>query len=157
MRIYERVNDMCNNENNTCRNCVNEILSVILVLQENASPENCLDTCDRPVLGGGPNCLICNTRPVMLYTCCANGAPWSMPTTKDSAVTCAVGTVSDTCSTVFRVEKIEGNCCTFRVLADNPDTTSLNPYVATNSFFTMDTSCLCAIRCLTDTFVDCVC
>ena len=157
MRIHERVNDMCNNnENNTCKNCVNDILSVILVLQENACPENCLDTCDRPVLGGGPNCLICNTRPVMLYTCCGNGAPWSMPTTKDSSVTCAVGTTSDTCSTVFRVEKIENNCATFRVLVDNPDTTSVIPYVATNSFFTMDTSCLCAIRCLTDTFVECV-
>ena len=148
-----------NNNEGNCRkgNCINEILSVILVLQENACPENCLDTCDRPVLGGGPNCLICNTRPVMLYTCCGNGSPWSMPVTKDSTVTCAVGTQSATCSTIFRVEKIEGNCCTFRVLADNPDTTSLNPYIATNSFFTMDCSCLCAIRCLTDTFVDCVC
>lgn len=148
---------MNNCENNTTGNCINEILSVILVLQQNACPETCLDACDRPVLGGGPNCLICNTRPVMLYTCCGNGSPWSMPTTKDSTVTCVVGTSTTDCSTVFRVEKIEGNCCTFRVLADNPDTTSLNPYVATNSFFTMDCDCLCAIRCLSDTFVDCVC
>ncbi len=143
-----------NNDNNH-GNCINEILSVILVLQQNACPETCLDACDRPVLGGGPNCLICNTRPVMLYTCGGNGTPWSMPTTKDSTVTCTGNTT--TCSTIFRVEKIEGNCCTFRVLADNPDTTSLNPYVATNSFFTMDCDCLCAIRCLSDTFVDCVC
>lgn len=156
MRIHERVNDMCNKENNS-KNCINEILSVILVLQTNACPENCLDTCDRPVLGGGPNCLICNTRPVMLYTCCGNGSPWSMPTTKDTTITCDPGTNSQTCSTVFRVEKIEGNCCTFRVLEDNPDTTSLNPYVATNSFFTMDCGCLCAIKCLSDTYVDCVC
>lgn len=145
----------CEN-NNTSGNCINEILSVILVLQQNACPESCLDACDRPVLGGGPNCLICNTRPVMLYTCSGNGTPWSMPTTKDTTVNCS-GTVSDQCSRVFRVEKIEGNCCTFRVLQDNPDTTSLNPYVATNSFFTMDCDCLCAIRCLSDTFVDCVC
>ena len=144
-----------NNDNNTTGNCINEILSVILVLQQNACPESCLDACDRPVLGGGPNCLICNTRPVMLYTCSCCGTPWSMPTTKDSTVTCSGSTTE--CSTIFRVEKIEGNCCTFRVLADNPDTTSLNPYVATNSFFTMDCSCLCAIRCLSDTYVDCVC
>ena len=148
---------MNNCENNTKGNCVNEILSVILVLQQNACPEVSLDSCDRPVLGGGANCLVCNTRPVMLYTCCGNGSPWSMPTTKDATVTCASGTSSDECSTVFRVEKIEGNCCTFRVLADNPDTTSLNPYIATNSFFTMDCSCLCAIRCLSDTYVECVC
>ncbi len=148
---------MNNCENNNHGNCINEILSVILVLQQNACPESCLDACDRPVLGGGPNCLICNTRPVMLYTCCANGSPWSMPTTKDTTVTCTAGTSTADCSTIFRVEKIEGNCCTFRVLADNPDSTSLNPYIATNSFFTMDCDCLCAIRCLSDTFVDCVC
>ena len=143
---------MCNNDNNE-RNCICEILKVILVLQENACPDNCLDSCDRPMLGGGANCLICNTRPVMLYTCCGNGTPWSMPTTKDVTAACDDAT---TCSTVFRVEKIEGNCCTFRVLADNPDTTSLNPYVATNSFFTIDCNCLCVIRCLSDTYIDCV-
>ena len=108
-----------NKENRTDGNCINEILCVILVLQENACPDNCLQTCDRPVLGGGTNCLICNTRPVMLYTCCGNGTPWSMPITKDSTATCTGNT--DTCSNVFRVEKIEGNCCTFRVLADNTD------------------------------------
>jgi hypothetical protein len=43
------------------------------------------------------------------------------------------------------------------VLEPNPDTTSLNPYVSTNSFFTMNCSCICAIKCLSDTYVDCVC
>lgn len=80
-----------------------------------------------------------------------------MPITKDSTISCAGSDISTTCSNVFRVEKIEGNCCTFRVLAENTDTTSLFPYVATNVFFTMDCSCLCSIRCLSDTFVDCVC
>lgn len=136
-------------------NCINEILCVILVLQENACPDNCLQTCDRPVLGGGTNCLICNTRPVMLYTCGGNGTPWSMPITKDSTATCTGS--SATCSNVFRVEKIEGNCCTFRVLADNTDETSVYLYVATNVFFTMDCDCLCCIRCLSDTYVDCLC
>jgi len=62
-------------------NCINEILCVILVLQENACPDNCLQTCDRPVLGGGTNCLICNTRPVMLYTCGGNGTIKNIPIT----------------------------------------------------------------------------
>lgn len=146
-----------NNNTNGSGNCINEILSVILVLQENACPEGCLDTCDRPMLGGGPSCLICNTRPVMLYTCGGNGVPWSMPTSKDVQTNCDGQASSTTCSTVFRVEKIEGNCCTFRVLEDNTDTSSLNPYVSTNSFFTMDCGCLCAIRCLNDCYVDCVC
>ena len=78
-----------------------------------------------------------------------------MPITKDSTATCTGS--SATCSNVFRVEKIEGNCCTFRVLADNTDETSVHPYVATNVFFTMDCDCLCCIRCLSDTYVDCLC
>ncbi len=147
-----------NNQGKTTEgNCINEILCVILVLQENACPDNCLQTCDRPVLGGGTNCLICNTRPVMLYTCGGNGTPWSMPIVKDSTASCEGAGSTATCSNVFRVEKIEGNCCTFRVLADNTDEASLYPYVATNVFFTMDCDCLCCIRCLSDTYVDCLC
>lgn len=145
------------NNSNGSDNYITQILSVILVLQDNACPDTCLDTCDRPMLGGGTNCLLCNTRPVMLYTCAGNGTPWSMPITKDTTENCSGVALGDTCSTVFRVEKIEGNCCTFRVLAANPDETSLNPYVTTNSFFTMDCGCLCSIRCLSDCYVDCVC
>ncbi len=150
-------NNSTSSNNNQQGNCINEILCVILVLQENACPDNCLQTCDRPVLGGGANCLICNTRPVMLYTCCGNGVPWSVSTVKDSTASCAGEGTTGTCSSVFRVEKVEGNCCTFRVLAENDDPTSVYPYVATNVFFTMDCSCLCSIRCLSDTYVDCVC
>ncbi len=138
---------MCNNDNNC--NCICEILNVILVLQQNACPDSCLDSCDRPVLGGGPNCLVCNTRPIQLFTCGSNGTALSMPTTKDPVV-------PQTTSNVFRVEKVDNNCCTCRVLEENPDTTSLNPYVATNSFFTIDLSCVCALRCLSDTYIECV-
>ena len=90
----------------------------------------------------------------MLYTCCGNGTPWSMPITKEDVNCNQEGTA---CSNVFRVEKIDGNCCTFRVLENNPDTTSTLPYISTNSFFTMDLDCCCVIRCLNDTYVDCVC
>ena len=139
---------MCNNNNNNdCDSCIMEILQVINVLQSNACPDNCLLSCDRPALGGGSNCIICNTRPIMLYTCSGNGTAWSMPTTRD-----AEGETSN----VFRVEKVNGCCCTFRVLAPNPDTTSTYPYVSTDSLFTMDSKCLCAIRCLNDTFVECL-
>ncbi len=140
---------MCNDQTNSLA----EILGVILVLQKNACIDSTLDSCDRPMLGGGPNCLICNTRPVMLYTCGTGNVPWSMPITKDSTTAC--DGISDECSTVFRIEKIEGDCCTFRVLTTNPDTTSTNPYVATNSMFTISLGCLCAIRCLSDTYVEC--
>ena len=152
---------MCNEKNSNCSSCISDILKVILVLQQNACPDNCLDSCDRPMLGGGPNCLVCNTRPVMLYTCCGNGVPWSMPIEKDNTNVCSNTQVSaccQDCSTVFRVEKLDGNCATFRVLAPNPQESCCNtiPYIATNSFFTMNLSCVCAIKCLSDTFVDCV-
>jgi len=150
-------NSSCNNSctsNNTECSYIAEILKVIVVLQANACPETCLNSCDRPVLGGGSNCIVCNTRPIMLYTCCGNGTPWSMPTSR-SNINCNVDATS--CSSVFRVEKVDGCTATFRVLAPNTDTTSTFPYESTDSVFTMDLSCLCTIRCLNDTFVDCVC
>ena len=53
---------MCNDKSSSC---IGDILKVILVLQQNACPDSCLDSCDRPMLGGGPNWLVCNTRPHM--------------------------------------------------------------------------------------------
>lgn len=145
---------MNNNSEGCC--CIAEILNVINVLQQNAEcSDACLDTCDRGFLGCGITTLNCNTRPVMIYTCGGNGTPFSMPTTKE-AVTC--GDEGVTCSNVFRVEKVDGCCCTFRVLAENtdPTTSPTQPYVATNSFFTMNLDCCCALRCLNDTYVDCI-
>lgn len=141
---------MCNNrENGNCNNCIAEILHVINILQSNANPENCLNSCDRPTLGGGSNCVVCNTRPIMLFTC--EGDPWKMPISKTNE-DCDPGRTS----CVFRVEKLEGCCCTCRVLAPNPDTTSLFPFVSTDSVFTIDINCVCAIRCLNDTHVECL-
>ena len=55
-----------------------------------------------------------------------------------------------------RVEKVDGECATFRVLAANtdPNTSATMPYVATNSFFTMNLDCVCALKCLNDTTVE---
>ena len=142
---------MCNNN---C-GCIADILNTINILQNNAEcSENNLDTCDRGFLGCSTNSLMCNTRPIMLYTAAGNGIPWSMPTTRDDVV---CGDPGVTCSNVFRIEKIDGCCATFRVLEPNPDTTEVTiPYVATNSFFTMNLECCCAIRCLNDTYVECI-
>lgn len=139
---------MCNNNSNG--NCICELLNVILILQQNACTETSLDSCDRPILGGGPNCLICNTRPVMLYTCGSGSTPLSMPTSKDT-----VETTADNVSSVFRVEKLDNNCATFRVLTANPDTTG-QPWLSTNSLFTLNLDCCCACRCLSDCYVDCI-
>ena len=144
---------MCNN-NEGCQ-CIADILNTINILQNNAEcNESCLDTCDRGFLGCSTTSLLCNTRPIMLYTCCGNGTPWSMPITKEDII-CDGNNY--TCSNVFRVEKIDGCCCTFRVLANNPEKNqSSMPYVATNSFFTMNLNCCCAIKCLNDTYVECI-
>ena len=139
---------MCNNSSDS--KCIAEILTVINILQNNAEcADNCLDTCDRGFLGNTISTFAYNTRPVMLYTGFSNGTTaWSMPTTRD-----AEGTEV---SNVFRVEKVDGNCATFRVLAINPDpeTAPTRPYVITNSFFTMNLDCICAIRCLNDTTLE---
>lgn len=138
---------MCNND----ASCIAEILKVICILQQNASccGEACLDTCDRGFLGCNTTNLSCNTRPVMLYTCCSGNTALAMPISKDPGETVT--------SNVFRIEKIDENCATFRVLAINPDTTETAiPYVATNSFFTINLNCCCVIRCLNDTFVECI-
>lgn len=139
---------MCNNNDSSC---IAEILKVICVLQQNANcGDACLDTCDRGFLGCSATSLNCNTRPITLYTNASNGTPLSMPISKDPAIT--------TTSTVFRVEKIDDNCATFRVLANNDDPTesATIPYVATNSFFTMNLNCCCVLRCLNDTYVECI-
>ena len=140
---------MCNNnETNTCENCIADILKVILLLQQSVCQnDTCLQTCDRGFLG--QNCqTFCNTRPITLYTCSGGSTPLTLPISKNPNETAT--------SNVFRLEKLDDCCATFRVLAPNTDTTSLFPYEATNSFFTINLSCVCIIRCLDDTFVECI-
>ena len=134
-----------NNENNCC---IGNILQVICLLQEKAGKiDDIPNSCDRPFLGviNTGNSFVFNTRPVTLYSC--ENEEISMPYTLNGTT----GT-----STVFRVEKISGCCTTLRVLAPNPDTTSTLPYVGTDSFFTINSKCIGALRCLADTFVDCL-
>ena len=139
---------MCNEEKD-CK-CMAEILKVICILQQNANccGDACLDTCDRKFLGSADTTLNANTRPIMIYTCGNNVVPLNMPISKDPAET--------TTSTVFRIEKIDGCCATFRVLAPNTDETSTLPFIATNSFFTINLNCCCVIRCLNDTYIECI-
>ena len=144
---------MCDNNRETDCRCINEILTVINVLQQNANcPDSCLDTCDRGFLGNNSSPLNVNTRPVMLYTCSGNGTPWSMPIEKEDG-NCTEHCIP--CSNAFRIEKIDGCCATFRVLAPAPicETLENATYVATNSFFTMNLECVCCLRCLPDTYV----
>ena len=138
---------MCDNNNQNC-NCISEILKVICILQnEVCQGDSCLETCTKAYFGT-PTSTTFNTRPVTLYTCNTGSTPLTMPISRDPAVT--------TTSNVFRLEKLDDSCATFRVLAPNTETTSNYPYEATNSFFTINLNCVCIIRCLDDTFVECI-
>ena len=135
---------MNNQERNNCsNNCMADILKVILILQRSAGGnDSCLDTCDRGFLGQ-QCCPVCfNTRPITLYTCGTGNTALAMPISKSPTET--------TTSTVFRLEKLDDCCATFRVLIVNEN----NTYTSTNSFFTLNLDCLCVIRCLDDTFIE---
>lgn len=132
--------------NNEC--CISNILEVICILQCQAEKiDDIPNTCDRPFLGSitSNGSFVFNTRPITLYN--SNNTLITMPYTLDGN--------SDT-SSVFRVEKVEGCCCTCRVLAPNSDESSTFKYVATNNFFTINCKCVCALACLQDTFIDCI-
>ena len=132
--------------NNSC--CLNNILEVINVLQCQAEKiDDIPNTCDRPFLGNSTNqnTFVFNTRPITLYT--SNNTLIEAPYT--------LGDQTGT-SSVFRVEKTDNQTATLRVLAPNPDTTSIFPYVKTNSFIIINCNCICAIQCLQDTFIDCI-
>jgi hypothetical protein len=139
---------MLNNQNENCENCIVEILKVILLLQQSACPnDSCLETCDKGFLGQSCN-NYCNTRPIVLYCCGSCSTPISMPISKSS-------TETET-SSVCRIEKLDGCCATCRVLANNTNEDSSYPFMATNSFFTVNLNCVSCLRCLDDTFVDCL-
>lgn len=138
---------MCSKKPESC-NCIGEILTVILLLQKNSGQTTkCLETCDKRFLGeGGTNCCY-NTRPVAIFNC--NGEPWVMPTSKtDSPL--PNGSIR---SPIFRIEKIDECCATFRVL-DSIGNDDDPVWGATDSFFTVDLTCICGIKCYPDTFVD---
>ena len=135
---------MCD-RNETANNCIYEILKTILVLQREANVTDCcLDTCDKKCLGCTPSVCFFNTRPITLYTCgCCNTA-LQIPVSRIPNVT--------TTSNVFRIEKLDDNCATFRVLIPTVED-DIVTYTATNSFFTINLDCVGAVRCLPDVYV----
>ncbi len=139
---------MCNEENNSVNNCMYEILKTILILQKEANmPECCLDTCDKKCLGCTPCSCCCNTRPVTIYPCCCCNTMLALPISKDPAET--------TTSTVFRIEKLDGKCATFRVLIAS-EVDGVITYTSTDSFFTISLDCICVLKCLSDTYIECL-
>ncbi len=136
--------------NNEC--CLANILEVINVLQNKAEKiDDIPNSCDRPFLGviNSNNAFVYNTRPVSFYN--INNELITLP----YEISYNGETITAN-SSVLRVESVCDCCCTCRVLAPNPDTASNLEYVATNSFCTINLSCVAALTCLNDTFIDCI-
>ena len=133
---------MCNEKNEQNNSLANVFESIIMLQQRS---DVCLDdnTCTRPFLGPTQNITCPNTRPINLY-CCCNNALWTMPYTLNNT-----GGESST----FRVESLDDECVTCRVLAPNPDITSTSPYLSTEDFFTIKLNCIGALKCLNDTSI----
>lgn len=128
---------MCND-----KNCLTSILETIICLQNTKDNDCEITGCEKPYLGPTPNLICYNTRPISLYNC-SQGTLWEFPYT--------INNVTNT-STVFRLENLEGNCCTCRVLSENQAGSS-EPYSLTNTFFTINLDCVSAIKCLPDIFI----
>lgn len=118
---------MCNNGS-----CISELLEKILLLQQRNYN---IEGCNKPFLGN--NIISANTRPLNLYSCCT-GEIWTMPYNN--------GTQGE--SSVFRIENINDNYATFRILV--PTDTG---YSSTNNFFTIDLKQVSCIKCLEDTTI----
>ena len=85
-----------------------------------------------------------NTRPVTFYTC--NGEILSI-TLNDGTTT----------SSVFRVEKVEDNCVTLRILVPSPTPTDTSPYESSGELVTINLECICVIQCLPGVIVENIC
>ncbi len=115
-------------------NCISNILENILLLQERRCRNGV--GCAKEVLGDTLE--TANTRPINLYTCC-NNAIWTMPYDYQ-------GTTGE--STFFRIESVNNNTATFRILINNAGV-----YTATDNFFIIDLDYVSCIKCLQDTTI----
>ncbi len=133
--------------NNQCG--FSKLLCLINELQRKSSCDNPIDnSCSKPFLGNIVNSECFNTRPVTFYGCDNSLITVDYTTTINGEE--LTGT-----SSVFRVEKVEGCCVLLSILIENPDTTATNrPYITINQTITLNLNCVCALKCLSDTFVD---
>ena len=125
--------------NNNC--CLANILEVINILQNKTEKiEDIPCSCDRPFLGVSTfdNAFVFNTRPVSFYNCSNELLTFPYELTYN-------GETLTGNSSVLRVEDVKGCCCTCRVLNYNNGV-----YTSTNTFFTINLNCVCAIKCYSD-------
>lgn len=128
-------------EDHENKGCIEETLKVIVRLQNCSDECECMRAgCDKPFLGPTPSLVCFNTRPIRLFRC-LDGGIWTLPYTYNGTS----GT-----SDIFRVESVDCGCATCRILIPNPETTSTSSYIASDSYFTINTDCIGALSCLAD-------
>lgn len=125
---------MCDKNKCGNGNCLANILEKIILLQQPC--DSTTNGCDKPFLGNVS--LIANTRPINLYSCCT-GEIWQMPYTYNT---------QSGVSSFFRVESVNDNCATFRILIQND-----GGYTATDNFFIINLNCVGSMKCLGDTLI----
>lgn len=128
---------MENNDN--C--CISRILKTINVIQKNCNNGECIEGCERPLLGPSIQSAY-NTRPITLYS--KTGDLFTVQYYVDNVLTT---------SSNFRVEDVHGCCAKLRIL-EATTTEEETTYTSTNEFVTINTNCFCIIRCLPDTYVE---
>ncbi len=132
---------------NTCG--FSKILKLIDSLQRNSLCNDSIDnTCSKPFLGNILTSECSNTRPVTFY-----GRDNNLITV-DYTATVGGEELTGTSST-FRVQRVDGCCVVLNILIENPDATATTrPYISINQTITLNLNCVCALKCLNDTFVD---
>lgn len=123
----------------TTNRCIKNLLKLICLLQDNSQDDCCLEEgCTKPFLGPTINCICYNTRVITLYN--KRGTLLNANYVDSNNQTQS--------SSLFRVERVNDNCVTLRVLYKND-----NNYVASSSFINVNLSCICAILCIEDAVV----
>lgn len=121
---------------------------IVKMQREAVRGELAEEMCDG-FLGNNDLCRFrCNTRPLQIYT--DDDKPWGLPTNRNEG-----GCEEFDKSCTLRVEKVEDGTATFRALKDcGFDDGGHKKFESTDSFITIKLGCICALRCLHDTFVD---
>lgn len=110
---------------------ISKLLEKILLLQNMNSIQ---EGCSKPYLGENGS-----LKPINLYSCCT-GSIWSIPYKYDGI---------DGNSTTFKIENINDNYATFRILIPTD-----NGYRSTDNFFTIDLKYISCIKCLENILID---
>lgn len=117
---------------------IKNLLKLICLLQDN-SRDSCQldDGCTKPFLGPNFQYNCYNTRVITLYT--KNGSLFSAN---------YIDNGTEQVSNLFRVQSVINNKASLLILRESDGT-----YFSTDSYITVNISCICAVKCINDVVV----